>query len=144
MLVFLNAFITLFKKGIIHMKKILALVSLALLASASSVFAAPATIASGAVSAAAGQVIRGGADAALADASAPLGKMSTGVKVGSAYSSAGFAVMTKHLKGSKIFGTAHDSTAIFWQPKAADVDLVAGDVGSTVGNSAFATGWTSM
>lgn len=126
------------------MKKIIALISLALTVFASTAFAAPATVSSGNVTASAGQVIRGGATAAAADDAAILGKMSTGVKMGAAYGTAGFAVMTKHLKGSKIFGTAHDSTAIYWQPLAADTDIATTNVGTTAGNGAFATGWTSM
>lgn len=126
------------------MKKSLALASLAILATATVAIAAPATVNSGAVTAAAAAVIRGGATETAADAASPMGKMSTGVKLGTSYSTAGFTIMTKHLKGSKVFGTAHDSTAIFWQLLAADTDISATQVGTTIGTGAFATNWTAM
>lgn len=126
------------------MKKTVILASLTILVTSSVAFGAPATIASGAVSAEAGAVIRGGATEAAADVAAIMGKMSTGVKLGAAYDTGGFAVWTKHKNGSKIFGTAHDSTAIYWKNGSAGTDMVEGDISSTIGNTAFATDYTAM
>ena len=93
------------------MKKIIVLTTLLILACSGSVFAA--TLASGNVSSAA-QVIRGGAAGQAATATNPLGRLSTGVRIGVNYATTCYALITKHDKGSKKIGTAHDSTAIYF------------------------------
>jgi hypothetical protein len=121
------------------MKKIIALTALMIVACSGSAFAAALT--SGSVSNAA-QVIRGGSDATAAAASTnPLGRLSTGVRLGANYQTTCYALITKHDKGSKKIGTAHDSTAIFFVQEPAGALAAAP---TACGNSAFATGWTSM
>jgi hypothetical protein len=123
------------------MKKTLLLAGLMLVA-ANSAFAAT-TISTGGVTTP-GAALYGGTSQALADgATNPIVKFSTGVIGGTAFNTSAYAVMTKHSKGSKIFGTANDSTSIFWKQVAAG-DLATGDVGTTSGNTAFSgTTWTT-
>lgn len=121
------------------MKKTLMVTAL-LLAVSGSAYAGD--IATGGVSAA-GAAIYGGSDSTVAQAATnPIVKLSTGVKGGAAYNSVAYALFTKHEKGSKIFGTANDSTSVYWKADPAGA-LVTGDVGSTSGTTAFASGWTT-
>lgn len=113
----------------------------ALLIASFSVSAYAADLASGSVSSA-GVSIYGGATAAAAQgATSPLGKLSTGVRLGVNFSPTSYALLSKHDKGSKIMGTANDSTAIYYieSPQGA---LTA--TPSQPNNTAFATGYTSM
>jgi hypothetical protein len=122
------------------MKKMIALTALMVIAVCQS--ASAAALGTGTITTAAGQVIRGGADAtAAAAATNPMGKMSTGVYLGVAYSTTGYAIITKHQTGSKKVGTANDSTAIYFISEPAGVLTTAPSDASV---TAFATGWTSM
>jgi hypothetical protein len=42
-----------------------------------------------------------------------IGKNSTGVGTGMLTNANGYAMVTQHIKGSKIFGTSYDSTSLF-------------------------------
>lgn len=107
------------------MKKIVALVAMISLAAASSAFAATVTPSD-----------TDAGKAVLGDGKA-LGKLSANVTLGAEYDTAGYAIVTAHGKGTKVFGTSHDSTAIYSQE---------GTIGApSVSNSgAFGSGWTAM
>ena len=125
------------------MKKIFCLM-LVLLSSATSVFAAT-QLATGEVSDAAAAVY-GGTDQTSAEASVnPIIKFSTGVSGLANFDNTGYSVHTKHLNGSKVFGTANDSTNIFWKASPSKVLMTADECGTTVGTANYAdgTGWTS-
>ncbi len=126
------------------MKKILALTSL-LLTFAGSAFAASDLATH--VPSDSGAAIYGGSTSTIAqNATNPVVKLSTGVKAIVNFDTAQpitYSLTTKHSKGSKIFGTANDSTAIYWFPKPAG-DLVVGDVGAQSDNAAYTGGgWTT-
>jgi hypothetical protein len=73
-------------------------------------------------------------------ANAPLiGRLSKGVHLGVAYDTSGYALTTKHLTGTKIYGTAFNSTSIFSK------DAAAIDFPRANNATAFADGtWTAM
>ena len=126
------------------MKKILVLTALIMFAVSGSVFAA--SLANDAV-AAAGLQIFGGVDAADAAAASSvlLGKTSKGVKFRGYLISTGvgFSNATYHGSGSKTYGTAHNSTAIYFK----DIGVGAADDTWTLGtpsNAAFGPAWTAM
>ena len=56
--------------------------------------------------------------------------------------STSYALAAKHLKGSKIFGTANDSTNVYWKASPAAL-LVNTAVGTGATNANFGTGWTA-
>jgi hypothetical protein len=74
-------------------------------------------------------------------AGTPLAKMSTNVLIGAAFDSSGYAVDTYHTSGTKAYGTAFDSTALFWQELGVNGTLTAPTVSD---GTAFDTGWTKM
>lgn len=116
------------------MKKIIVM-TVVLLLSVSSVFAAE--LASNTPTSA-GVAIYGGDSAANALAAVnPLVRLSTGVSAISVYDANGgaYALGTKHLKGSKIFATANDSTKLYWKTGTANQILAAGDIGTTSSDS---------
>jgi hypothetical protein len=117
------------------MKKIL-LVTALLVAISSSAFATG--LGSGTVSAE-GATIYGSTTAPT-----PIAKLSTGVAGGVTYNTAAYAIYTKHTKGSKVFGTAADSTSIYWKASAngilATTDF---DTTNSLNATAFASGWTT-
>jgi len=125
------------------MKKILATI-LIVLSFASSAFAT--AISTGTALTTAGLAVYGGVDATAAGAApSPLVKFSTGVfgQVNfDATAHDAYAILTKHTSGSKLFGTANDSTNIYWKQVITGA-LVNG--GTVVGNANFtsALGWTA-
>ncbi|GAM11519.1 hypothetical protein OR1_03835 [Geobacter sp. OR-1] len=122
------------------MKKIIALTALIVISASS--YAAAGALATNTVSNA-GTAIYGGADATGAGAaSSPLFKLSTGVSTIINFDAAGvgYAVFTKHVKGTKVFGTAYDSTAISYFTEAPGT-LTTTNTGSA---TAVPSGWTSM
>ena len=129
------------------MKKIIVLTVL-LLAIAGSAFAG--AIGTNTLIGAAGTgglAVFGGVDApAAAAASNPLARMSTGVQAVVNFDPAThltYALITKHVSGSKYFGTANDSTNIYWL-QSTKGDLVPGTAGGLKDNSNFGTtGWTA-
>jgi hypothetical protein len=131
------------------MKKTIVL-TLVALSFGTSAFAA--ALATNTLPSAAGIGIYGGTTAAeAAAASNPLAKMSTGVWgvvnfTAAANLSSSYALFTKHTKGSKIFGTANDSTNIYWKasPAASAAPYLAvADCGTGDDNSNFGNGWTA-
>jgi hypothetical protein len=123
-----------------NMKKIVVLIALVTFAFNGSAFAG--ALASGSVTTTDGLQIFGGSSAAVAagTTSVLLGKCSKGVKFGATFTTAGFAVDTKHNSGSMAYGTAHDSTAIYKTELGVDGVLAAPSAAS---NTSFAT-WTAM
>jgi len=123
------------------MKKIFLLLTLITFAASTSCFAA--ALAADAITPATGLQIYGGVNAtdAAGSTSVLLGKMSKGVNFRCNYSATGYAAATKHTSGTKSYGSAFDSTAIYFQ----DVGL-AGTVPSlsSVGNGSFGAAWTAM
>ena len=123
------------------MKKTFILLTLLMFAASGSCFAA--ALNTNVSTTAPGLQVYGGVNAADAagTTSVLLGKMSKGVNFRCAYSVTGYAASTKHTSGTKAYGSAFDSTAIYFQ----DVGL-AGTVPSldSVGNGSFGAAWTAM
>lgn len=69
-----------------------------------------------------------------------IGKLSASVGLAYVGSASAYAVATQHQKGTKVFGTSFDSTAIYSKDTTTGT---AGTVGSVSDSSAFA-GWTAM
>ena len=131
------------------MKKTIALTLIAL-SFTTSAFAAALT--SNTLPAASGLGVYGGTTAAEAAAATnPLVRMSTGVWgvvnfVAANNLSASYAIFTKHYKGSKLFGTANDSTNIYWKASPAvkvAPYLAVADCGTGTDNTNFGAGWTA-
>jgi len=125
------------------MKKAIVLTLLMLSFAGSAFAAALATN----VATTAGLSVFGGVDATAAGAaSSPLVKFSTGVQGLCNFVTAthvSYAIVTKHNTGNKYFGTANDSTSIYWFQSITGV-LLPATAGSVAGNSNFATaGWTA-
>jgi hypothetical protein len=97
--------------------------------------------------------IFGGIDTATAQAAAnPLIKLSNKVSGivnfttgGSPLTSPGYAIGTKHNSGTKYFGTANDSTTIYWKLDAAGVDIDGTKFGTAANNNNFSAAgkWTA-
>lgn len=118
------------------------LFSLAVLLITNTSFAATTTMTSKAVTTA-GAAIKGGADSTTADASTnPLVRLSTGVSAAALYDSTGYALVTKHVKGSRLMGTSYDSTKIFFKTDPAGI-LISDEVPTTSTDAGFSA-WTSM
>jgi hypothetical protein len=83
----------------------------------------------------------GGTLSADAPATAAIAKMSKGVMVTARTSLTGYSLYTAHLNGSKAYGSAHDSTAIYNQ-EIADPGALA--TPGLVGEEEFATNWTAL
>jgi len=125
------------------MKKSMILLSLiSLLAFAGNALAATALGTGESNTNGTGETIYGVAGAGATTGGVVLGRLSKGVQIGVNYTTAGYALTTKHLTGSKRYGTAFDSTAIY-NFESASGDAV---VAPTAANqSAFAAaGWTAM
>ena len=111
------------------MKKIIALTSM-LLIMAASAFAASLS------PDAAGQKTL----AATAPANLNIVKLSKGVVLGATYETTDYALDTYHLQGTKFYGTAADSTAIYFYDAGTSASLAA----PTTSMSTAFTGWTKM
>jgi hypothetical protein len=130
------------------MKKIFALMILVSFLTCGVSLAAPTALNDNTVTTDSGWSIWGGVDGADAasDSAVLLGKMSKGVFfVGNVDTAVplgqGYAIATKHGSGSKQYGTAHDSTAIYF------LDVGTTDLGtlSDEDNKAFVdNSWTAM
>lgn len=132
------------------MKKVLILTLLAVSFAGSAFAAAMVT----GTPCGAGLTITGGVSQTAADgASNPLVRLSTGVEgqvnfqtTGTAPTlvSTSYAIITKHTSGSKYFGTANDSTNIYWK-QAVKGSIVTTESGTTDSNANFtsAAGWTA-
>jgi hypothetical protein len=115
------------------MKKLILLTIIAL--SMSSPAFATATAASG-VSDDDAQILR-----ATVPATLDIGRASKGVLYGWTTSATGYALNTYHEQGTKFYGTAYDSTAIYFTDVGTAATLEAPS--SSVTTEAFA-GWTTM
>lgn len=128
------------------MKKILALALLFTFAACNVSFAAGTALPTNTITTNTGSQIYGGINQADADRddAVLLGKMSKGVHFRCAFDGTaglGYSAATKHNSGSKAYGTAHDSTAIYFQ----DIGTAGIPSLSAASNQAFdGTAWTTM
>lgn len=77
------------------------------------------------------------------DTSINIAKMSTNVVIGVMYNSDAYALSTYHTSGTKAYGTAFDSTALFWKELGVGGTLTA--PASSNNEDAFTgEGWTKM
>jgi len=122
------------------MKKIIALT--ALLVISVSTYASAAGLATNTVSPAGATVYGGVASGSAASSTSPLFKLSTGVSALINFDTAGigYALFTKHIKGTKVYGSAYDSTAISYLVVVPGV-LTTTNTGSA---TAIPSGWTTM
>ena len=124
------------------MKKVTILIAVLILAASSSAFAVGTALVEDTITGTDGSSIYGGVDAADAARTdgVLLGKMSKGVNFRCNFDILGFAAATKHLSGSKAYGTAHNSTAIRFS------DVGTGAIPSLAfpDNGAFGATWTAM
>lgn len=104
---------------------------------AGNAFAAATALSSGGVSATGGLEL-----VATTPAAATIAKMSTNVVIGATYSASGYALDTYHLSGTKAYGTAYDSTALYFQDLGVGATLTAPS--SSLGLEAFASPWVKM
>ena len=116
------------------MKKLIVLVVIALSISTSA-FAVTATTATG-VGTVGGEVISGTAPAAL-----DIARASKGVLFGWNTAATGYSINTYHTSGTKIYGTAYDSTALYFSDVGTDATLAYPTDSSA--DVAF-DGWTTM
>lgn len=125
------------------MKKSMILLSLiSLLAFAGNALAVTALTTGGTNTNGTGETIYGVAGAGVTAGGTVLGRLSKGVQLGVNYTNAGYALTTKHLTGSKMYGTAFNSTAIYNKESASGTAVVAP---TAADQSAFApAGWTAM
>lgn len=114
------------------MKKIIALTSFLMLC---AVPAFAGTLA--ATTAQAGYVLKADSPAATT-----IAKTSKGVMIGVNFAGTGYSINTYHQNGTKQFGTAYDSTAIYFKDVGTAAAFAA--PASSVGAEAFGTGWTAM
>lgn len=89
------------------------------------------------------------ADASIVKATAPatveIGKCSKGVRIGITYTATAYALMTVHKSGSKYYGTAYDSTAIYVKTPAGDINAAfAVPAYSTTTGTFDQTGWAAL
>lgn len=118
------------------MKKLIILIVLSLCFS-SQAFAVTATAASG-VGTVGGETLK-----ATAPASLDIGRASKGVVFGWNTAATGYSIDTYHLSGTKFYGTAYDSTALYFYDAGSNATLTAPS--SSVAEEAFPSGtWTTM
>ncbi len=82
----------------------------------------------------------GGTLEADSPAAQVISKMSKGVWVTAKTNLLGYSIFTTHLNGSKAYGSAHDSTAIYTQ-EITPADIA---VPTNYGQVEFATLWTAL
>jgi hypothetical protein len=116
------------------MKKIIALTSLFLFASAPAFAAGSATGA--ATTATAGYILQ-----STAPATTNIVKTSKGVMIGWNTAATGYSIDTYHTNGTKQYGTAYDSTAVWFKDVGTNATFT--NPSSSVTSEAF-SGWTAM
>lgn len=121
------------------MKKII-FTSLLLIVSAATSFAASATSAASVIGDAGKGVF--GDKTTATNATAKIGKLSTGVHLAWNTTTASYAIMTQHKSGVRKFGTASDSTAITWV--TATKDTIVDAPASPNVLAVLAEGWSVM
>ena len=73
-------------------------------------------------------------------------RFSTNVDGNADYGTTGYSIFTKHFSGSKVFGTANDSTNVYWKASPSKVHITTTECGTTIGDTNFNNannGWTS-
>jgi hypothetical protein len=118
------------------MKKLIILMVFSLSFSTSA-FAATGTAANG-VGTVGGETLT-----ATAPATLDIGRASKGVVFGWNTSATGYAINTYHLQGTKFYGTAYDSTALYFNDVGTDATLVA-PTSSVAGEAFPSADWTTM
>jgi len=119
------------------MKKLILLITIALMVATPAVAETVKTSAAAAgVSTDSGETLRGTKPAKL-----DIGRSSKGVLYGWQTSVTGYAINTYHTQGTKFYGTAYDSTALYFSDVGVDATLVAPT--SSIAVDAF-SGWTTM
>ncbi len=73
---------------------------------------------------------------------ATIGKLSTGVHMAHAESTAGYAIITQHINGVKKFGTAYDSTAVTWMTATKNTAVAV--PGASNSTAVTGAGWSVM
>jgi hypothetical protein len=125
------------------MKKIIVIAALSLLA-ATPAFADLAASGALVLTSTGLSVYGSNATGAVAVGTTPLiGKTSTGVGFGWKTGAGGYAILTQHKSGTRIFGSSHDSTSIVYKDTAPGVIPASSDTPSVSDFTAFG-GWTSM
>jgi hypothetical protein len=120
------------------MKKLILLTAIALMI-VTPAFAAKVvktTAAAAGVSSAGGETM-----AAVTPAQLDIGRSSKGVLYGWQTSTTGYAIDTYHTQGTKFYGTAYDSTALYFKDMGVSATFV--QPTSSVAADAF-SGWTAM
>jgi hypothetical protein len=91
-----------------------------------------------------GTSLFGGVNQTAAEASpTPIIKFSTKVNGLINGTTSGYMIMTKHQTGSKAFGTASDSTSIFWRQEAAAKLVNTYSISTSSSNFTAANAWTA-
>ena len=129
------------EKRNIDMKKVFTLCVLMSLVFAGSAFAVDQNTALLATSAQGGSEL-----VANAPVGATIGRCSKGVRIGVQFNSGSYAMTTVHINGSKYYGTAFDSTAIFVNTPAGDINASFAAPTTSVSDTSFtsAAGWSSL
>jgi hypothetical protein len=127
------------------MKKIIALTA-SILFVATSALAYNTQVTAGTNFANAGQSVYGAKGGASGTTTPLIGKTSAGVGIQMNTSATGYAAETQHKNGTKAFGSAYDSTAIFVKDVSSAVGTMDTAVGAVTGSDNFtsANSWTSM
>ena len=82
-----------------------------------------------------------GMNVAAETSNAVIGRLSTNDALGFKVTTAGYALITQHIQGTRSYASASDATAIFWAPET----KATGHAEPSAANAtAFATGWTVM
>jgi hypothetical protein len=128
------------------MKKIVFLAIVMMIAVSGYAFADGTALNANTKTAKDGSLIYGGVDATDAARAngVLLGKMSKGVNFRAVPNISGFSAATYHFNGSKAYGTAHNSTAIYFQDVGTNAADGAWTLGTAWDNSAFGAAWTAM
>lgn len=127
------------------MKKIFCL-TLIIVSIAGSAFARTQLAPAGAVTDAGASIYGGTAQASLDSAVNPLAKFSTGVSGVAVYSATAYSINTKHVNGSKVFGTSNDSTNVYWKASPSKVIITTTESGTVAGDTNYnnaSNGWTA-
>jgi len=82
-----------------------------------------------------------GMNVAAETSNAVIGRLSSNDALGFKITTADYALITQHIQGTRSYGSASDSTAIFW---TLETKATGHAVPSASNAAAFATGWTVM
>ncbi|HJV65233.1 MAG TPA: hypothetical protein VJ550_05845 [Geomonas sp.] len=127
------------------MKKLLAFLAFSLLASqafAGNTVSMVADLTS--TSAVTGATLYGDTATTATTSSVLIGKTSTGVALAGNTASNGYALATQHKSGNRAFGTAYDSTSVYYKDVTAVGTAVKQTISTTDSTEFTGAGWTSM